>query len=162
MITGSVFCRVQDIEDYSDYHIEKFHKLLESNKQAKAIFKKYNFVIGYSNFTFEVWIISHKSQVNLVTDRSLYYKQINSAYGKNFVDNKEYKHKKNFTSILETLSLDDVIKKALPECKRFKSVNRQNNPQLERSMYGFKYMLSNPDTTLDDFVELILHNAGLV
>ena len=86
MIAGSTFCRIQDIEDYSEYHIKNFHALLESNKRAKQLFKGYNFYIGYSNFTFEVWIISHKAQVKSVVDRSLYYKQINSAYGENFTD----------------------------------------------------------------------------
>lgn len=162
MIAGSTFCRIQDIEDYSDHNIKKFHALLESNKKAKQLFQKYNFLIGYSNFTFEVWMISHKAQVKNITDRSQYYKQINSAYCKNFTNNDDYKHEKNFASVLKTLSLDDVINNALPECKRFKTVNHQNNQKLERSMYGFKYILSNPDTTLDEFIRFVLHNAGII
>ena len=58
MIEGSIFCRIQDIEDYSDFHINKLHSLFESNKKAKQLFKNYNFMIGYSNFTFEVWIMA--------------------------------------------------------------------------------------------------------
>lgn len=162
MIAGSTFCRIQDIEDYSDCHIKNFHSLLESSKKAKQLFKKYNFLIGYSNFTFEVWMISHKAQVKTVTNRSQYYKQINSAYGKNFIDNDDYKHEKNFASVLKMLSLDEVINNALPECSRFKTLNYQNNPQLVRSMYGFKYILSDPDTTLDEFIKLVLHNAGII
>lgn len=162
MISGSTFCRIQDIEDYSPCHINKFHALLESNKKAKQLFKNFNFFIGYSNFTFEVWIISHKEQVRTVTDRCQYYKQINSAYGKNFLDNDDYKHKKNFDSVLKMLSLDDVINNALPECSRFKTLNYQNNRKLVLSMYGFRYILSDPDTTLDEFIKLVLHNAGII
>lgn len=162
MIAGSTFCRIQDIEDYSACHIKNFHSLLASNKKAKQLFTKYNFIIGYSNFTFEVWMISHKAQVKTVTDRSQYYKQINSAYGKNFINNDDYKHEKKFDSVLKMLSLDDVIENALPECKRFKTLNYQNNPQLVRSMYGFRYILSDPDTTLDEFIKLVLHNAGII
>ncbi len=162
MIAGTTFCRIQDIEDYSKSHIESFYKLLKSNKTAKQLFKQYNFVIGYSNYTFEVWIIAHKTQVKTVIDRSQYYKQINYAYNMNFIDNDDYKHEKNFKSILKMLSLDDVIQKALPECVRFKRQNRINNSHLIRQTHGFSYILSDPDTTLDDFIKAVLINSGII
>ena len=78
------------------------------------------------------------------------------------MDNDDYKHKKNFDSVLKMLSLDDVINNALPECSRFKTLNYQNNRKLMRSMYGFRYILSDPDTTLNEFIKLVLHNAGII
>lgn len=162
MISDSIFCRIQDIEDYSDFHLKKFHELLESTKKAKLLFKKYKFLIGYSNFTFEVWMIAHKAQVKTITDRSQYYKQINNAYGTDFADNDDFKHEKNFASVLKTLSLDDVLYKALPECERFKSFNRENSAKLQRSKFGFDYILNNPDTTLDDFIKSVLQDAGII
>ncbi len=29
-------------------------------------------------------------------------------------------------------------------------------------MYGFNYILSNPDTTLDDFIKGVLINSGII
>lgn len=162
MIAGSYFCRIQDIEDYSDYHIKKFEDLLESTKRARQLLKKYSFLIGYSNYTFEVWIIAHKAQVKSVANRSQYYTQINKAYNKSFVSNDDYKHKKNFESVLHMLSLDDVIKNALPECVRFRNMNYKNNKKLIQLKYGFGYIKSDPDTTLDEFIKIVLKNAGLL
>lgn len=162
MIEGTKFCRVQDIEDYSECQIKAFHNLLKSNKEAKNILKKVSFIIGYSNYTFEVWIIAHKTKVKSVAHRDHYYRQINSAFGKKFENNCDYKSKSNFESILKLLTLDDVINNALPECQRFKSKNSTDDPQSKRSMYGFTYMLKEPDTTLDDFVKIILKCAEII
>lgn len=68
MLKGSCFCRIQDIEDYGEDSIKKFKELLKSNKEAKKLFPKFNFQIGYSNYTFEVWMISHKARVRAEMD----------------------------------------------------------------------------------------------
>ena len=162
MLKGSCFCRIQDIEDYGTDRIDKFKDLLKSNKDAQKLFPKYHFYIGYSNYTFEVWMISHKAQVRTEVDRKNYYKQINRAYQKSFLDNDDYKHENNFKSLLQNLSLDDVINNAIPECKRMRNHNITTNPHLKRSDYKFDYFLCNPDTSLHVFVEHILVNAGIL
>lgn len=162
MIQGSCFCRIQDIEDYGNERIMQFKDLLEKTKEAKKLFGKYNFYIGYSNYTFEVWIISHRARVNSEADRKNYYKQINKAYEKNFSDNDDYKHKKNFQSLLDMLSLNDVIEKAIPECERIRQYNSLYYPKQKRSEYGFDYYLCNPDTSLHEFVKIILSSAGVI
>lgn len=60
------------------------------------------------------------------------------------------------------LSLDDVIKNALPECVRFRNMNYKNNKNLIQLKYGFGYIKSDPDTTLDEFIKIVLKNAGLL
>lgn len=160
MLDGCSFCRVQDIEDYGEYHTEKFETLLKSNKDAKSRMRKTNFYIAYSNFTFEVWIIAHKMQVPSVVHRSEYYKTINRAFDTAFRDNDEYKHEDNFKGLLAGLTLDDVINTALPECERFKKNNDIHHADKKRSLYGFDYCLNDPDTTLDDYVRVILRYAG--
>ncbi len=162
MITGSVFCRIQDIEDYSDEHIAAFHSLLKSTKEAKRLYKTISFTIGYSNLTFEVWILAHKAKVREMGDRAYYYQEINSAYDTSFVNNDDYKHEKNFKSLLSKLTLDDVIHNAIPECKRFVEKCYRDNPTLQRQSYGVSYILANPDTTVHTFVESILKNAGIL
>lgn len=162
MLNGSIFCRIQDIEDYNKENIKKFHSLLKSTKEAKQQYKKISFIIGYSNLTFEVWILAHKSKVREIEDRAHYYQDINSAYNTSFVNNDDYKHENNFKNLLSQLTLNDVIQKALPECKRFVKKCYCDNPTLKRELYGFKYIQANPDTTLHDFVEEILKYAGLM
>jgi hypothetical protein len=162
MIKGSSFCRIEDIEDYSDIHINKLHQLFKSCKEAMKIQRNYLFYIGYSNLTFETWIIAHKMQVPAIADRKNYYKIINYAFGTKFKNNAEYKHEQNFKSILSSLSLDDVIYKALPECERFKNNNKQNSSDLRREYAGFSYYLANPDTTLDDYVRMVLKDSALI
>ena len=162
MLKGSIFCRIQDIEDYNDEHIKKFHLLLKSTKEARQRYKKISFIIGYSNFTFEVWILAHKAKVREIVDRAYYYQEINSAYNTAFINNDDYKHENNFKNLLKQLTLDDVIHKAIPECKRFVEKCYSDNPALKRELYGFKYIHANPDTTLHDFIRSILEYAGLM
>lgn len=162
MLNDSIFCRIQDIEDYNDEHIKKFHLLLKSTKEVRQRYKKISFIIGYSNFTFEVWILAHKAKVREIVDRAYYYQEINSAYNTAFINNDDYKHENNFKNLLKQLTLDDVIHKAIPECKRFVEKCYSDNPALKRELYGFKYIHANPDTTLHDFIRSILEYAGLM
>lgn len=162
MLANDLYGIIQDIEDYSQENIAKFNKLLKSCKEAEKLLKKIQFIIGYSNFCFEVWIIAHRIQVKSMSDRNQYYRQINKAYGTTFTSNGEYKRKKDFNSILAQITLDDVINRALPECKRFKTHNYECNSHLIRTQYGFTYILNNPDTTLNVFVEKLLTLAGII
>ena len=136
--------------------------MLKSNRDAKKLFPKLNFCIGYSNYTFEVWIISHKAHVKYEVHRKNYYKQINKAFDKSFSDNDDYKHEDNFKSILDMLTLDDVIQNAISECERMRNANIIDNPQLKRSEYNFDYYLCNPDTSLHEFVKIVLSTAGII
>ncbi len=160
LLGDCLFCRVQDIEDYGEYHCRNFKDLLKSRKDAKSLMRKVDFYIAYSNFTFETWIIAHKIQVPSVIDRAEYYKTINGAYNTSFLDNDDYKHEKNFKGLLNGLCLDDVISSALPECARFKKNNVLYHSDKKRSLYGFDYYLNDPDTTVDDFVRVVLRYAG--
>lgn len=162
LLNGSIYCRIQDIEDYNEEHIKKFHLLLKSTKEARKRHKEILFNIGYSNFTFEVWILAHKAKVRKIYDRANYYQEINSAYNTSFLNNDHYKHERNFKNLLGQLTLNDVIFKAIPECKRFVKKCYCDYPNLKRELYDFKYIEANPDTTLHNFVEKILEYAGLI
>ncbi|MCM1440818.1 MAG: RloB family protein [Roseburia sp.] len=156
------FYRVQDIEDYSDEHIEKLHELCANTKKAKSITNNCEFAIAYSNFTFEVWIIAHKSQVPTVIDRSKYYEHINRAFGFKFKDNDEYKKEDNFKKLLKTLTLDDVINHALQECEKIRSNNEAFYKDCKRQYMGLTYFLQNPDTNIDVLIRDILKGSGII
>lgn len=156
------FYRVQDIEDYNDYHINKLHELCENTKKARSITKNCEFAIAYSNFTFEVWIIAHKLQVPSIIDRIKYYEHINRAFGFKFKDNDEYKKEANFKKLLDVLTLDEVIEHALPECARIRENNEMFYKNYERQYKGLTYYLHNPDTNIDELIRSILQDAGII
>lgn len=156
------FYRVQDIEGYSADHIKKLHELCENTKKARSITKNCEFAIAYSNFTFEVWIIAHKSQVPTVIDRSKYYTHINNAFGFEFKDDDEYKEENNFKKLLKKLTLDDVIYHALPECERIKKKNEEYYKDCKREYMGLTYILHNPDTNINVLIRDILHSSGII
>lgn len=158
----SKFCRVQDIEDYDDTHIKNFDNLCKATKQASKLLKSCEFSIGYSNYTFEVWILAHRQQVPMIVDRFKYYQHINRVYGFQFLNNDDYKKEKNFKALLKLLSLNDVINNALPECARIRQHNENFNQNLKRQCTGFTYFITNPDTTLDKFVQSVLVDAGIL
>lgn len=159
---AKLFYCVQDIEDYSDEHIKKFHELCKNTKKAKSITKKCQFAIAYSNFTFEVWMIAHRLQVSSIIDRSKYYQEINRAFGFKFVDNDDYKKEDNFKNVLKLLTLDDIIKCALPECDRIRKINNTFYKQYERQYMGMTYYVHNPDTNIDELIREILHSSGII
>ena len=78
-------------------------------KKAQNIGKSIVYKLEYSNFTFELWVLLHKSDCNSsMSHRSQYIKQLNRAYSVNFEDLHQYKHQDNFERILGQLTLDHV------------------------------------------------------
>lgn len=58
--------------------------------------KDIRYVLGYSNFTFELWMILHKYPCNkILADRTQYLEFINKADNENFKSLKNSKTKKN-------------------------------------------------------------------
>ncbi|HIU63690.1 MAG TPA: RloB domain-containing protein [Candidatus Avacidaminococcus intestinavium] len=129
--------------------------LKESQKQGKIV--KYD--LGYSNYTFDLWIILHKIECKcFFTDRNRYIEKINSAYNERFQNMNEYKHEANFKRILRCLSLADV-KAAIVRAKSIRTHNLTNCTK--QSKYGYDYFESNPDLSIHIFVEKVLEDAGI-
>ena len=75
--------------------------------------KKIKYALGYSNFTFELWMILHKRDCNgSLTDRRQYLNPINQAFGEKFENLDQYKHEDN-----PSLSIHEVVKGILTDCK---------------------------------------------
>lgn len=63
--------------------------------KAEKIGKKVKYDLGYSNLTFELWIILHKLDCNSSkTNCNHYLSELNKAYNENFEDLREYKEEK--------------------------------------------------------------------
>lgn len=74
-----------DIESNEDSHVKRFECTLDNMKEAQKMGKDIRYILGYSNFTFELWMILHKDPCNkILTDRTKYRELINKAYNENF------------------------------------------------------------------------------
>ena len=101
-----------DYESNEEVHTEQFNKILKELKDVKKINKNLVYKLGYSNFSFELWIILHKiKQIGAVSHRKQYVKGINKAFDEKFQFIDDYKEEKNFKRILKKITLEDVISK---------------------------------------------------
>ena len=115
---------VFDYESDEDVHTTQFQTTLDRMKEAQSLGKEIKYHIGYSNFTFELWMILHKADCNgSFTHRRQYITPINNAYDENFEDLDQYKHEANFKRVLGKLTLVDV-KRAI---ERAKIIMQRNN-----------------------------------
>ena len=67
------FIHIQDIEDYYDnFQRAKFYGMIDDMRKAEDMFG-ITYKLGYSNYTFELWMLLHVADVNFaVRDRSSY------------------------------------------------------------------------------------------
>lgn len=151
-----------DYESNDEVHVTKFKNILSELKEANStIGRKFKYSLGYSNFTFELWIVLHKQTCNgILTNRTQYLSHINRAFGEKFENLDQYKHEDNFKRCLSKLSVDDV-KNSIIRAKRImesKSPNREYPEQYK----GFQYYKENPALTIWEPVEAILRECELL
>ena len=157
--TPEVF-HVCDIESEDSYHVEKFQNILKEMKEAKTQ-KNIKYHLGYSNFTFELWIILHKRDCfGPFSSRKQYLVPIQQCFNEKFENLDHYKQEATFKRCLNKLTLDDV-KSAL---KRSIKINRQNvNDKKKVIKYsGYSYYSKNPALSINEVVEKILMECGVL
>ncbi len=149
-----------DFESNEKVHEEQLENTLASMKKAQNLGKQIIYDMGYSSFTFELWIILHKlnffSQLN---HRKQYLKPINKAFSEKFSNLDEYKHEYNFKKILSKLDLDDV-KKAIERSKEIKKSNIEKGLTLHNYM-GYSYFKENPSLNIWEIIEKIFADCGI-
>lgn len=151
-----------DYESNHPEHTKKFDYILQQLKTSKDINRNVLYELGYTNFSFELWIIVHKcKQQNLITHRKNYIKGINNAYNEIFEFIDDYKEEKNFKrKILAKIELKDVIN-AVGNGKEIRKRREEN--QDKYSFYGkFKYYIDAPDMTIHSCVEQVLKDCEII
>ena len=149
-----------DKESNDQVHETQFLNTLKKLKASRSIGKRLKYDLGYSNYTFDLWIILHKADCRqCFADRSRYIGTINSAYGEHFEDMDEYKHERNFKRILSRLTIEDV-QRAVTRAQYIRAHNLANCTK--RSIYGYDYFDENPDLAIQNFVEKVLKDAGVM
>lgn len=100
---------LSDYESDEPIHVKQFTETMDNMKAASNLGKQISYKFGYTNLTFDLWIILHKVACNgSQSHRKNYINPLNQAYGEKFENMDEYKHEDNFKRCLGQLSLDNV------------------------------------------------------
>lgn len=147
-----------DYESAESVHSKNFFDTMDLMKKAMHE-KSLKYEFGYSNFTFDLWMILHKIICNShLTDRSQYIRHINRAFKSTFCDMDEYKHENNFKSLLATCTLSDVVD-AIERSKAIMKMNVSAGYVLKKYK-GFEYYDENPSLMIWQAIEKVLKECG--
>lgn len=141
-------------------HISQFNETMDNMKKARELGKQIIYKFGYSNLTFDLWIILHKVDCySSYAHRKNYIAPLNRAYNEKFGNMNEFKHENNFKRCLNKLQLTNVI----DAITRAKTIMQQNHDR-GYTIYqykGYKYFKENPSLTVWEAVEKILQDCEL-
>ena len=150
-----------DYESGEAIYEKQFKTVLERMKAAQNTGKNIKYQLGYSNFTFELWMILHRADCNVtLMHRRQYLRPLNRAYGENFENLDQYKREYNFKRVLGKLTLDNV-RQAVCRSKVIMQKNEEMGYRLQEYK-GYKYYKENPSLTLWEQIERILAECGLI
>lgn len=154
---SGVFFHIQDIEDYENFFQQnKFKDLIKDISDANKVSKNLSYTLGYSNFTFELWIILHKINLTLsVAHRKDYLQHINIAYGTRYSRLKDYKSEVEFKKILQAITLDDV-RNAITRANTIRDANNNGTTstahQKKVKYSNYEFYSQNPDLDIQRIV----------
>lgn len=150
-----------DYESNEQVHVKEFKDVIDNMKKVKDSGKQITYKFGYTNLTFELWMILHKMDCYTSFDhRKKYLSPINKAFNESFESLDDYKLEANFKRILNTLTLNDVIF-AVRRAKNIMERNKQNGYKLHEYK-GFKYYKENPSLTIWEAIEKIIKDCKLI
>ncbi len=149
-----------DVESNEQVHVDKFQRILSEMKEAGEQ-KGIKYDLGYSNFTFELWMILHRNSCNgSLIHRRQYLEHVNRAYGEEFENLDHFKHRDSFHRCLGKLTLEDV-KEAIQRADNIMANNAAIAKPVVRYK-GYAYYRDNPALTIHDAVKLIMTECGLI
>ena len=135
------YIHVQDIEDYyDDVQLSKFKEMIDKMRSAENQFG-ITYMLGYSNYTFELWMLLHVADMNYpVTNRKAYLGPINRSFCKKYTAVGEFKRKDEFQKILNDFVTLDSVKLAVSRAQMI--VDRNSEEQKVMETYKGGYILS--------------------
>ena len=148
------FIHIQDIEDYHDVtQKKKFRQLIDEIRKAEDEFK-ITYALGYSNYTFELWMLLHVADVDFsVGNRYSYLQLINTHFKRSYKKLDEYKSAEEFQGILDEFITLDSVFVAIDHAQ---VISERNKIQGKQEEYRhFKFFQDNPDTTVHSVIKII-------
>ncbi|MCD7766925.1 MAG: RloB family protein [Lachnospiraceae bacterium] len=160
-VTGKTeIWHLSDYESDAPIHVKQFTETMDNMKAASRLGKQISYKFGYTNLTFDLWIILHRTDCNgAQAHRKNYLEPLNRAYDEKFESMDEYKHEDNFKRCLGKLSLDNV-RTAIVRADAIMKRNLDNGYQL-CEYKGYKYYKENPSLAIHEIVGKILEDCGL-
>lgn len=159
IITQTEIWHLCDYESNGHQHSTELKKVIDEMADIKNHGKKVTYKFGYSNLTFDLWIILHKAEMKAPqTHRSNYLQYINRAYNEHFESMDKYKQERNFKKCLSKLTLEDVR----TEIKRSKQIMKQNEEvNVPKKHRKYEYYEENPSLAIWEIIEKILKDCEL-
>jgi len=160
-VTGKTeIWHLSDYESDELIHVKQFIETMDNMKAAMNIGKQITYRFGYTNLTFDLWIILHKINCNSsYADRKNYIDPLNRAYGESFENMDEYKHEANFKRCLKQLTLNSV-RDAVARANNI-MIKNQEKGYCQVEYKGYKYYRENPTTAINEVIEKIMSDCGL-
>lgn len=101
----TVLWHLSDIEGNSEEQLRTVHNTLGRLKDAKELGKSIVYKWGYSNLSFDLWMVLHKQNCNAeLSSVDGYLNHINRAFSAQFESMKKYKEEANFKHCLNQLN----------------------------------------------------------
>ncbi len=162
VVTGKTeIWHLSDYESNDAIHTKQFAETMDNMKAAKEIGKQITYKFGYTNLTFDLWIILHKMECNSTfSHRKNYLTPLNRAFDEHFEDMKEYKHENNFKRCLGKLSLTSVTE-AINRANKIMARNEANGYLLQQYK-GYMYYKENPSMAIHEIIGKILKDCQLM
>lgn len=152
---------LSDYESDEPIHVKEFQETMDNMKKACSVGKQIKYFFGYTNLTFDLWIVLHMSNCSAsINDRKQYLSYINKAYGENFESMTDYKKEANFKRILNKLTINNVID-AIHKSEKIMKNNHDMGYTLHQYK-GFKYYRENPSLEIHTVIKKILTECGLM
>lgn len=162
IIEKAEITHIVDIESSEQEHIDQFRSVLSKMKKAGTQGKAVNYKLGYSNFTFELWLLLHKKDMQApLADRSHYLRYINSAFEADFISLSQYKKEANFKSLLNQLEIEDV-KNAVLRAENIMKKKAEDSGCIKQEYKGYTYYPDNPSLSVWEIIKRILTDCGLI
>ena len=150
-----------DYEGDEEMYVQRFKNAMDNMKKAQNAGKQITYKSGYSNLTFDLWVILHMTNCNgAYAHRKNYLTTINRAFDESFESMDEFKEEDKFKRCLKKLELSNVID-AIERAKKIMKRNQDNGYKLHEYK-GYKYYKENPALAVWEAIEKILKECELV
>jgi hypothetical protein len=161
--TDIILNHIIDFEDFD--HLDSFKEILNELSFIKKS-NKYpgikNYKLGYSNCSFELWVILHKHDCNTTfLNRTDYLKPINDAYKTSFESLSKYKSESNFVNIiLKSITLkeiSDAILRAENIMKNCVEVHKKS-----QNYRRYVFYTESPSLSIHEIIKEVLLEVGYI
>ena len=138
---------------------KRFKATIDRVKQmGKKGTRKY--LIGYSNITFELWLILHKMDCNGYYPYAKgYLAVLEKAFGQKIGSLDTFKKADTLRTTLDSLSLEDV-KSAIARAETI--MQRHQKGKREREYNGYTYVEENPSLSVHLAIKKVLEDCSLL